>query len=701
MGQEQSIEAARARIQRLVDEIAALSKRDVRTEEYLQQFLIRAVQASDAKGGAVWLVGQRTADGKHEFQLAAAVEFESSLFQSDEEQRAGVLRALSEVVQTKKPSVIPPTHQAADAGAPQAQQGVVQASAEAPPANKTPYPFLHVALNLKEQVLGVLQIWLQPYVTAQNYNEFAIFLGSLATYVEQHFQSRRLGSLVVETQRLQHLLKFTGDIAGSLDPLEVARLAVNYGRDLIGCDRCSILTREGDRWRVLAISGQENVEKKSAMVKGMAAFVDAHGGEGLVILSKKELLARAEAGRNSALVSAESTNGESSGTALARRATDEIDLAYFQLSHVISAAIAPLLDHEKQLIGAYFAESTVEGFFDLPAGAKELPASTRVTEWLATHTGRSLEAAQDYRSLPFLPITRRMRNVKLALTGKKRNRFLFKLGSFLVLALAVSFYPKMDRVDGNCTLLPMRRATIVSEVPGRIEKVHVREGDHVVKGAEVAQLDTKRLEMELEATRQDMRRLLAEAERYRGLGDEGSAQIPFLQATVAEQNEKKLQADIASTTLRTPITGVILTKDIELRAGEVIQAGTPFAEVAALDAWELQIDVSEKQIGRVEEVLPRAGSAAGKDVNFILYSQSSYKLHAQLERHEQISAAAYPREKENVFVVTLQNIDIPPAIQPAMRPGLTGRAKIDLGRKPLIWIAARRVWHWFELRLIG
>jgi hypothetical protein len=101
-----------------------------------------------------------------------------------------------------------------------------------------------LALNLKEQVLGVLQIWLQPYVTAQNYNEFAIFLGSLATYVEQHFQSRRLGSLVVETQRLQHLLKFTGDVAGSLDPLEVARLAVNYGRDLIG-STLPILTREG------------------------------------------------------------------------------------------------------------------------------------------------------------------------------------------------------------------------------------------------------------------------------------------------------------------------------------------------------------------------------------------------------------------------------------------------------------------------
>jgi hypothetical protein len=37
---------------------------------------------------------------------------------------------------------------------------------------------------------------------------------------------------------------------------------------------------------VLAISGQESVEKKSAMVKGMAAFVDAHARQEVVVLSK-------------------------------------------------------------------------------------------------------------------------------------------------------------------------------------------------------------------------------------------------------------------------------------------------------------------------------------------------------------------------------------------------------------------------------
>ena len=56
MSQDQNFEAARARIQRLVEEIAALTKRDMRSEEYFQEYLTRVVQACDGKGGAVWLV---------------------------------------------------------------------------------------------------------------------------------------------------------------------------------------------------------------------------------------------------------------------------------------------------------------------------------------------------------------------------------------------------------------------------------------------------------------------------------------------------------------------------------------------------------------------------------------------------------------------------------------------------------------------
>src|SRR5205085_11604276 len=119
--------------------------------------------------------------------------------------------------------------------------------------------------------------------------------GWRAAHDDQHLQGRRLGNLVFEVTRLQHVLKFANDLAGTLDPLEAARLGANYGRDLIGCERCSVLALRAGRWHVLSISGQEVVEKKSSMVKAMSAFVGAHAQPVTVLLSKKELLARAEA----------------------------------------------------------------------------------------------------------------------------------------------------------------------------------------------------------------------------------------------------------------------------------------------------------------------------------------------------------------------------------------------------------------------
>ncbi len=719
MAQDQSIEAARARIQRLVDEIAAISRKEMRSEEYFQQFLTRAVQATDGRGGAIWLVAQRP-DGKSEFQLAGQVEMESSLFHTDEVQHAILLRAMTETVQSKKPVVSPPLPAAPEPGSMEAQLQQMQGGPVVPAgANKTLFPFFHVPLILKEQVIGVLQAWLQPYVKAPAYPEFITFLLSLAAHIEQHLHSRRLGTLVVENQRLQHVLKFTGDLAGSLDPIEVARLAANYGRDLIGCERCSVLSLQGDQWSVLSISGQEVVEKKSSMVKAMVAFIGAHarpaafvrhendprtGAQSTrheaLILSKKELLARAEAAADQA-----ATGSAENGAAQAERnlpadvrRTDEIDLAYFEHSHVVSATIAPLFDHNKEFIGAYFAESTAEGFFDGAPGSKEPSAAQRLTEWLALHTGKSLEAAQDYHSLPFLPVTRRIRDARVALTGHRRRRTLLRLGIIGALLFIASFYPKVHRIDGTCLVTPQNHAVIVPEVPGRIEKVLVREGDHVTKGQPVAQIDTSRLETERDGVHQELLRAEAESGRYRALGDEAAAQIAQRQANVAAKSEEKLRKDIESATLKSPIDGVILTKDIQLHAGEFVQPGTPFAEIANLDRWDLQMEVNEKKIGHVEKALAKR---APLPVDYILYSQSATKLRGELASFQQISAVAYPREKEQVFIVTIPDIQVPAEMRSALRPGLTGRANIELGREPAIWWLCKQIAEWLQLKFIG
>jgi hypothetical protein len=174
-----------------------------------------------------------------------------------------------------------------------------------------------------------------------------------------------------------------------------------------------VLLREGDRWRVMSISGQEVVEKKSAMVKAMSAFVGAHAVPELVLLSKKELLARAEAAQQ------DNGNGDHTELVPAVRRTDEIDLAYFQLSHVISAAVAPMVDRDKQLIGAYFAESTARAS-SRAAGSKDLTATTRLASGLpripARPPPRRIITAAVHIGHEAAPGTRRL------LTGQHRRR---------------------------------------------------------------------------------------------------------------------------------------------------------------------------------------------------------------------------------------------------------------------------------------
>ena len=682
MATEATIEAARTRIQRLVEQIAALSKAEVSSEDFFSKFLERVTSATDAKGGAVWLVGARAQDNKSEFQLCAHVDFASSLFGSDESQRTAILKVLTDVVRSQKAIVLNPTHTDAADIAP--QPGAV--------LNKTPYPFLHVPLLLNAQPIGILQIWLQPYVQAKNYAEFVTFLNTLTPYVEQHLQSRRLSNLVLETQRLQHLLRFTTDLAGSLETLEVARLTANYGRDLAGCERTSVLLREHGTWKVLSISGQETVEPKSSMVKAMAAFVEAHIAAETRILDKKELLERAQATK------AETTGTPDTAPALVTARTDEIDLLYFELSHVVSAVICPMLDADKEVTGAIFCESTFEGYFDTSGGKSEVLPARRITEWVATYSGRSLMAARDYQTLPFLSASRRVRGARLLLMGKKRNRFLVKTALFTIVILGILLWPARRHVDGDCSIQALNRAIIVPEITARIEQVLVHEGQHVTVGQELARMDTRRLKLELDSTAQERLRYLADANRVRATGDEAGYQVSMLEVKVLEQQTKKLQADIDSATLRSPIDGVIMTKDLELRAGEVLQQGAPFAEIDNLTAWQLRAEINERDISTVEEAFHPDQPL---DVTYILYSQSAHVLHARFDNRAQISASAYPRDKENVFLLTIDNPSIPAEIMADIRPGLTGRAKLELGREPLLFTIARRFYRWCQFRMIS
>jgi multidrug efflux pump subunit AcrA (membrane-fusion protein) len=266
--------------------------------------------------------------------------------------------------------------------------------------------------------------------------------------------------------------------------------------------------------------------------------------------------------------------------------------------------------------------------------------------------------------------------------------------AFGLLLLAGFFWPLTAKIEGDCTLLPRKRALITAEAAGRVEEVLVREGDRVKKDQAIATLDTRRLQAELESTVQARKRLEAEAERQRGQGKEALARIATLEAQSTVEMEKRLKLEINLAQMRAPIDGVMMTKDIHLRTGTFLQAGEALAEVATIDGWDLRIDVPEADIAEVEEALE---TKAPREVRYLLYTQSARELSASLKDKSQISPALQAGKDGGVFSITLPEVALPEELLPLMRPGLTGRAKIELENRAAGSVLLRKFTRWLRM----
>ena len=62
---------------------------------------------------------------------------------------------------------------------------------------------------------------------------------------------------------------------------------------------------------------------------------------------------------------------------------------------------------------------------------------------------------------------------------------------------------------------------------------------------------------------------------------------------------------------------------------------------------------------------------------------------------------AFPREGENVFLLTFENPRIPAEMTKNLRPGLTGLGKVELGRQPAVVWAGKKIYRWFQFGWIA
>ncbi|SEO45966.1 RND family efflux transporter, MFP subunit [Luteibacter sp. UNC138MFCol5.1] len=188
-----------------------------------------------------------------------------------------------------------------------------------------------------------------------------------------------------------------------------------------------------------------------------------------------------------------------------------------------------------------------------------------------------------------------------------------------------------------------RQATVSAQITGALVEVHIEEGDRVAKGQILARLEDNALRASLESARANaaaahanvvqsqaqLDQALRDADRQetlvgRGLVSRQLAEQTRTQANTfrAQLNTARRQADAADaqvgvgqvnldyTVVRAPFDGVITDKAAQV--GEIVSplsAGGGFTRtgvgtIVDMDSLEIDVDVNEAYIGRVQPDMP-------------------------------------------------------------------------------------------------
>ncbi len=280
--------------------------------------------------------------------------------------------------------------------------------------------------------------------------------------------------------------------------------------------------------------------------------------------------------------------------------------------------------------------------------------------------------------------------------GSRRQQF-FRLALVGVAALILLFRPVETTLTGTCELIPADRATAVFEAAGKISEVFVAEGDTVKAGQPLARLDTAEAVAEREVARQDFRKRESEARRSFNGGKMTEYRIAHLEMRKAQEHLRRTEMDVAHGTLFSPISGVVLTKDLRRRGGEMVPEGEPFCEIASLDLWDLQIAMDEADAGAIEEVLRKAGKLS---VRFVLSARADLTITAQIQSEHEISQMIYEENGRHVVYLTVKNVTLPAEVEREMRPGFSGIAKAAGPTRPWVIGAMARAGQWVQMRLL-
>jgi RND family efflux transporter MFP subunit len=251
------------------------------------------------------------------------------------------------------------------------------------------------------------------------------------------------------------------------------------------------------------------------------------------------------------------------------------------------------------------------------------------------------------------------------------------VAALLLLAFAKGDY----RITADATLEGRVQRAIVAGIDGFIAEANVRAGDLLKQGQVLGRLDDR--DLLLEHREGSGKRAQLVEEHWKAIAEHDRSQVNFLSAKIdqATAELELVAAQLERTRLVAPFDGIVVNGDLSQSLGSPVERGELLFEVAPLDGYRIILKVDQRDI---------AEPAPGQPGQLALTALPGQALPLTVQRITPVSIA---EDGRNYFRIEA-HLDEPVL---GLRPGMEGVAKIEVGRRRLIWIWTHSLTDWLRL----
>ena len=368
---------------------------------------------------------------------------------------------------------------------------------------------------------------------------------------------------------LATITEMSREITATLDLDRVLRSVVNLATRMLTFDRGAIALYERGACDIRAVAGAEGVDAKNPALQDLAVRAAWAAGRG----EDFYLSDRTDPGSD-----AERTFVQIFGEDLER-------------DGALSGLYLPLKD-EEGIIGILLFEAERADFAS--------PRQRELAETLANQATVAVRNAQLYRHVPMADAFSALAARKEALLGIPRRRRTAVAAAVIVFIGALTLIRWPLRVDGvDPVFRPLQRADVRPTVSGVIDRIFVREGSPVERGAPIAHLRDDELRAQLGAAVAAQSAAERRAAMAAARGDAAEERLQRLRSGVLRREADVLDEQIRSAVVRAPVAGIVLTPRPEERIGTRAEAGDLIATVGRTDSLELELSVDQRDVTRV------------------------------------------------------------------------------------------------------